>query len=426
MTNHLYLCIDLKSFYASVECVERGLDPMTANLIVADMERTDKTICLAVTPAMKALGIPNRCRIFEIPKNLSYITAPPRMKRYIEYSAEVYGIYLKYISKDDIHVYSIDEAFMDVTEYLSLYHTDAITLGKRIMKDIYKTLGLHSACGVGTNLYLAKIALDITAKHSADFIGYLDETIYKNTLWKHTPLTDFWRIGKGISKKLSTLGIYTMEDIAKADSHLLYGAFGVDAELLIDHAFGIEPVTIADIKHYKPKNNSISSGQVLACDYNFKDGKLIVKEMSDMVSLELLSQNLVTGSITLHVGYAYDYHLKPAHGTVTLDMETNSDSIIIPAVTGLYEKIVAPDKPIRRISITCNHVKPEEYRQYTFFTDTEKLEKNRQLQKAVLKIKNKYGKNAILKGMNLQEKSTAIRRNTQIGGHKSGEEQIGK
>lgn len=421
LTDKFYVCIDLKSFYASVECVERGLDPMTTNLVVADMERTDKTICLAITPAMKALGIKNRCRIFEIPKNVQYIAAPPRMKKYIDYAAEIYSIYLKYIAKEDIHVYSIDEVFMDVTNYLSLYNTDAVTLGRRIMDDIYNTMGIRATCGVGTNLYLAKIALDITAKHSPNFVGYLDEDSYRRTLWKHTPLTDFWRIGQGISTKLESLGIYTMEDIAKSKEDLLYSAFGVDAELLIDHAWGIEPTTMADIKHYKPKSNCITSGQVLACDYNFDDGKLIVKEMADLISLELLSQNLVTCSITLHVGYSKVFNMKSAHGTTTLDMDTNSDLLIIPAVTKLYEEIVNPRLTIKRVNITCNNVKPEEYRQYTFFADMEELERNRNMQKAMLEIKNKFGKNAVLKGMNLQENATTMERNRQIGGHKSGE-----
>lgn len=421
MADKFYICIDLKSFYASVECVERGLDPMTTNLVVADVERTDKTICLAITPAMKALGIRNRCRVFEIPKNVRYIAAPPRMKRYIEYAAEIYSIYLKYISKDDIHVYSIDEAFMDVTNYLSLYNTDAISLGKRIMDDIYHTLGIRATCGVGTNLYLTKIALDITAKHSPDFVGYLDEELYRKTLWNHTPLTDFWRIGQGISKRLASLGIYTMQDIAHANEDLLYSAFGIDAELLIDHAWGIEPTTMADIKHYKPKHNCITSGQVLMRDYTFEEGKLIIKEMADLISLELLSQNIVTGSITLHVGYSNALNMKSAHGTTSLDIETNSDLLIIPAVTKLYEEIVNPNVKIRRVNITCNNVKPEEYMQYTFFTDMEELKRNRKMQKAMLEIKNKYGKNAVLKGMNLQENATTMERNRQIGGHKSGE-----
>lgn len=421
MSDKFYLCIDLKSFYASIECVERGLNPMTTNLVVADMERTDKTICLAITPAMKQLGISNRCRVFEIPSNVPYIVAPPRMKRYIEYAAEIYAIYLQYISKDDIHVYSIDEVFLDVTNYLSLYHTDALSLGRRIMNNIYQSLGIPASCGAGTNLYLTKIALDITAKHSPDFTGFLDEHTYRSSLWTHTPLTDFWRIGNGIAKKLHSLGIYTMKDIAHADENLLYSAFGIDAELLIDHAWGIEPTTIKDIKCYKPQNHSITSGQVLMHDYNFEDGKLIIKEMADLICLELLSQDLITGSITLHVGYSNRFNAAPAHGTTTLDMETNSDFIIIPALSGLYEDIVNPNLSIRKINITCNNVKPEEYLQYPFFVDIEKLEKNRQLQKAVLEIKNKYGKNAVLKGMNLQENAMTIERNKQIGGHKSGE-----
>lgn len=421
MSDKFYLCIDLKSFYASIECVERGLNPMTTNLVVADMERTDKTICLAITPAMKQLGISNRCRVFEIPSNIQYIVAPPRMKRYIEYAAEIYGIYLQYISKDDIHVYSIDEAFLDVTDYLSLYHTDALSLGRRIMNNIYQSLGIPAACGAGTNLYLTKIALDITAKHSPDFTGFLDERTYRNSLWNHTPLTDFWRIGNGIAKKLHSLGIYTMKDIAHANENLLYNTFGIDAELLIDHAWGIEPTTIKDIKYYKPQNHSITSGQVLMHDYSFEDGKLIIKEMADLICLELLSQNLITGSITLHVGYSNILNEKPAHGTTTLDMETNSDLIIIPALSSLYEDIVNPNLSIRRVNITCNNVKPEEYLQYPFFVDIEELEKHRQIQKAILEIKNKYGKNAVLKGMNLQENAMTIERNKQIGGHKSGE-----
>ena len=421
MSDKFYLCIDLKSFYASVECVERGLNPMTTNLVVADMERTDKTICLAITPAMKQLGISNRCRVFEIPSNVQYIVAPPRMKRYIEYAAEIYAIYLQYISKDDIHVYSIDEAFLDVTDYLSLYHTDALSLGRRIMNNIYKSLGIPASCGAGTNLYLTKIALDITAKHSPDFTGFLDEHMYRSSLWTHTPLTDFWRVGNGIAKKLHSLGIYTMKDIAHADENLLYSAFGIDAELLIDHAWGIEPTTIKDIKCYKPQNHSITSGQVLMHDYSFEDGKLIIKEMADLICLELLSQNLITGSITLHIGYSNILNEKPAHGTTTLDMETNSDLIIIPALSSLYEDIVNPNLSIRRVNITCNNVKPEEYLQYPFWMDIEKLEKHRQIQKAILEIKNKYGKNAVLKGMNLQKNAMTIERNKQIGGHKSGE-----
>lgn len=291
MNQKSYLCIDLKSFYASIECVERGLDPMTANLVVADLARSEKTICLAITPAMKKLGIRNRCRIFEIPPNVKYIAAPPRMKKYIDYSADIYAIYLKYISKDDIHVYSIDEAFLDVTDYLELYHMTPRELGGRIMDDIYSTFGIRATCGIGTNLYLAKIALDITAKRNKDFIGELTEESYQKTLWNHKPLTDFWRIGPGTAKKLANYGIYTMGDIANANEEFLYRLLGVDAELLIDHAWGKEPTTIADIKSYHSKSNSLTSGQVLMRDYEFEEGKLIVKEMMDLLCLDMVDKN---------------------------------------------------------------------------------------------------------------------------------------
>lgn len=421
MKQRIYLCIDLKSFYASVECVARGLDPMTTNLVVADPSRTEKTICLAITPAMKALGIKNRCRIFEIPKHVDYITAPPRMQKYVDTSADIYEIYLKYISKEDIHVYSIDEAFMDVTDYLALYQLSARELGLRIMQEIYEQIGVRASCGIGSNLYLAKIALDITAKHAADFIGELTPESYCQTLWRHKPLTDFWRVGAGTAKRLETFGIRTMEDIAKADENLLYRLFGVDAELLIDHAWGIEPVTIADIKTYKPHSNCLTSGQVLGSDYPFDKGLLIVKEMTDLLCLELVEKKLVTRSITLHIGYSNRLNIPSAHGTTTLAMDTSSDLLIIPAVTALYEQIVDPSYQIHRIHISCNHVMPEEYRQYSFFVDAEELERGRKMQQAVISIKNKFGKDAILKGMNLEEGATTRERNHQIGGHRSGE-----
>lgn len=420
MEKRTYLCIDLKSFYASVECVERGLDPMTTNLVVADLERSEKTICLAITPAMKALGISNRCRVFEIPKHVKYIAAVPRMQLYIDYAAEIYSIYLKYIAREDIHVYSIDEAFMDVTDYLALYDMSARDLGKTILNEIYETLGIRATCGIGTNLYLTKVALDITAKHAGDFIGELDEQSYCETLWNHRPLTDFWRIGAGTSRKLERYGIYTMGDIAKTDEDLLYHLFGIDAELLIDHSWGREPVTIADIKSYRAQSNCLSSGQVLACSYSFEEGRLIVKEMADLLCLDLVEKGLVTKSITLHVGYDNRLDMAPAHGTISLDDETSADILLVPAVEKLYERIVQPSLTIKRINLTFNHVVPEEFHQYNFFTDAESLEKNRKIQKAVLSIKNKYGKNAILKGMNLEEHATTRERNAQIGGHRSG------
>lgn len=423
MTEHknqrMYLCIDLKSFYASVECVERGLDPLTTNLVVADPERTEKTICLAVSPPMKAKGVSSRCRVFEIPKNIEYIMAVPRMQLYIDYSANIYAIYLKYISKEDIHVYSIDEAFMDVTDYLSMYDMSAKELAVAIMQDIYRTTGITATAGIGTNLYLAKIALDITAKHVFDHIGILDEESYKRTLWNHKPLTDFWRIGPGISKRLEQYGIRTMEQIAKADEDLMYRLFGIDAELLIDHANGIETTTIRDIKEFRPKHNSLTSGQVLACDYNFDDAKLIVKEMTDLLCLDLVDKQLITDSITLYVCYSNHIGKEPARGSTKLRFATSSAKTILPEIEALYERIVNPYYPIKRINISFNNVCDEAYMQYDLFCDPADLEKENKLQKAMIDIKKKFGKNAILKGMNLSEGGTTIERNSQIGGHRS-------
>lgn len=421
MENRIYLCIDLKSFYASVECRERGLDPIRTRLVVADPERSEKTICLAVSPALKALGIPGRCRVFEIPDGIEYIMAPPRMQLYIDYSAEIYGIYLKYIAKEDIHVYSIDEVFMDVTDYLSMYQMTAKELGIKIMQDVYLTTGITATCGIGTNLYLAKVALDISAKHAYDHIGVLDEETYQKTLWNHRPITDFWRVGKGIAKRLETQGIYTMGQLAKADEDMLYRMFGVDAELLIDHAWGREATLMSDIKSYKAKTNSISSGQVLARDYNFEEGKLIVKEMADLLALELVEKGLVTDSITLHVGYSNRYEAKPAHGTIPMTITTSSAKQLMAYTEQLYEKIVSKNQLVRRMTLTFNRVVDEVYKQYDLFTDPAEMEREHQLQKAMLNIKEKFGKNAILKGMNLEKGATTIERNQQIGGHKSGE-----
>lgn len=418
--NRVYACIDLKSFYASVECIKRGLDPMTANLVVADPERSEKTICLAVSPAMKALGVPGRCRVFEIPDNIDYIMAPPRMQLYIDCSAEIYSIYLKYIAKEDIHVYSIDEVFMDVTDYLKMYRVTAKELCIKIMQDILNTIGITATCGIGTNLYLAKIALDITAKHVEDHIGILDEESYQRTLWRHKPLIDFWRIGPGICSRLERIGITTMGEIANGDEAMLYHLFGIDAELLIDHAWGRETATIADIKAYKPKSNSISSGQVLSHDYNFDEGRLIVKEMADLLSLDLVDKGLVTDSITLHVGYSSRIERKAAHGTTRMTVTTSSARQITAYIMKLYDQIVGRHMFIRRVSLTFNNVIDEMYQQYDLFTDPEELEREHRMQKAVLDIKNKYGKNAILKGMDLQAGATTIERNCQIGGHKSG------
>lgn len=418
-TNRIYLCIDLKSFYASVECVARGLDPMTTRLVVADPKRKSGTICLAVSPALKALGVKNRCRVFEIPSNLSYIMATPRMQLYIDCSTEIYGIYLKYIAKEDIHVYSIDEAFLDITDYLSLYQTTPKGLANLLLTDIQNTLGLPAACGIGTNLYLSKIALDLTAKHSPDRIGYLDEDLYQKTLWNHKPLTDFWRIGPGIAKRLASIGILTMKDIAIADEDLLYRTFGVDARYLIDHAWGTESVTISQIKSYEPKEHSISSGQVLMRDYSFEEGLLIVKEMTDSLCLSLVDQHLVTDSVSLYVRYA-KRELPSVRGTASITATTSSPTILIEEAGQLYRRIVNPKVPIRRVTVTFPHVKDEVLEQWDLFHSPAELEKERRLLQAVLSIKKRFGKNAILKGMNLENASTAKERNHQIGGHSSG------
>lgn len=420
MRERIYICIDLKCFYASVECRERGLDPMTTRLVVADPERTEKTICLAVSPAMKALGVKGRARVFELPKGISYIMAPPRMQLYIDYSAEVYEVYLKYIAKEDIHVYSIDEAFMDVTDYLSMYQMSARELGITIMNDVYQTVGITATCGIGSNLYLAKIALDITAKHVADHIGELTEECYCRRLWNHKPLTDFWRIGRGLAAKLQSMGITTMGELAHANEDALYRTFGIDAELMIDHAWGRETTTIADIKAYKPKSNSIGSGQVLGCDADFEGGRLLVKEMVDLLCLELVDKGLVTDSVTLHIGYNNRFEKKPAHGTAAMRVTTSSARQIMRYAEELYEQIVDPYTSIHRITITFNNVVDEAYQQYDLFTDPAELEREHKLQQAMLDIKGKYGKNAILKGMNLEKGATTMERNRQIGGHRSG------
>ncbi len=392
---------------------------MTTRLVVADPERSDKTICLAVSPALKALGIPGRCRVFEIPKGIDYIMAPPRMQKYLDYSAEVYAIYLKYISKDDIHVYSVDEAFMDVTEYLSLYRMTARELGQCIISDIYTTLGLRATCGIGSNLYLTKVALDITAKHSPDFIGELDEKSYKDKLWDHRPLTDFWRVGSGISNRLATYGILTMRDIAHSNEDLLYKLLGVNAELLIDHAWGREPVTIKDIREYNSSTHSLTQGQVLMRDYEFEEGLVIAKEMMDVMCLDMIDKGLVSKSFTIHVGYSKGCPIPTAKGTFSLDTETNASFVLISQIEELYRNIVNPAYLIRRMYVVANNVIPEEYMQYSFFMSTDDIERDHKVQKAVLEIKNKFGKNAILKGLNFEKGATTRERNNQIGGHKA-------
>ena len=417
--NRTYMCIDLKSFYASVECAERGLDPFTTNLVVADPERTDKTICLAVSPAMKKLGVPGRCRVFEIPKGINYIRARPRMQLYIDYSADIYEIYLRYIDKSDIHVYSIDEVFMDVTDYLGLYGMSPRQLAQTIMDKIMKEKKISAACGIGTNLYLAKVALDITAKHSANHIGILDENDYRDTLWEHRPLTDFWRIGKGISERLAKYGIYTMKQIAQADPKMLYKVFGVDAELIIDHAWGRETVTMDDIKAYKPKAHSMSSGQVLAEDYTYDKAKLVMREMTDGLCLELASKGLVTDSVHLYVGYSKREGLPPARGTIGLPFATASPKLIGEHAGRLFERIVSRHAMVKRLTLTFNNTVSDGCLQLNMFTESRESEEEKQMMTAVADIKQKYGKNSIFKAMGLEEGAAAIERNGQTGGHRA-------
>lgn len=494
MQEKSYIAIDLKSFYASVECVERGLDPITTNLVVADESRTEKTICLAVSPALKSLGIPGRPRLFEVVQSVSnvnkqrrykapnrtfagksynmpelqsdpsleidYIVAPPQMAHYMEVSTKIYQIYLKYIAPEDIHVYSIDEVFIDVTAYLQTYKKTARELAMMMIKDVLETTGITATAGIGTNMYLCKVAMDIVAKKMpADKDGVriaeLDEMSYRRQLWNHRPLTDFWRVGKGYAKKLEDRYIFTMGDIAALslrNEEMLYKMFGVNAELLIDHAWGYEPCTIADIKAYKPRSNSISSGQVLQHPYDFEKGRLVVREMTDLLVLDLVDKGLVTDQMVLTVGYdmlgtnSYDgpYTSDPygrkipksAHGSINLGRQTSSTKIIMEKVTELYNRIVDDRLLVRRMYVVANHVVPESSVteetdvQLDFFTDFEaeehrkkeearRLEREKNMQKALLGIKKKYGKNAILKGMNFEEGATTVERNGQVGGHKA-------
>ena len=415
----IYECIDLKSFYASIECVARGLDPMTTNLVVADPERGNGTICLAVSPSLKALGVRNRCRVFEIPRGIDYIMAEPRMQMYIDCSAEIYGIYLKYIAKEDIHVYSIDEAFMDVTDYLRFYHLTQKEMGMKIMQDIYDMVGIRATCGIGTNLYLAKIALDIMAKRAPDFIGELTEDKYCRELWHHTPLTDFWRVGRGTVKRLADVGIMDMYDTAHADEKLLYKLFGVNAEYLIDHAWGRESCTMADIKAYSSSSHSLSQGQVLFHDYKYDEALTIVKEMADALCLDMVKKGLVSNHISLYVGYSDD-SIRSAGAAKTISVTTNSVRVMTKGFTDLYAGITDKLHTIRRINLSADNVIPEENEQYDLFTSPHELDRDRRAQKAMIRIKEMYGSNAVLKGTDFMEGATTKDRNHQIGGHKSG------
>lgn len=467
LSNRQYIAIDLKSFYASVECVERGLNPLTTNLVVADESRTDKTICLAVSPSLKRLGIPGRARLFEVrqkAQGVPFIIAPPRMKFYIDYSTRIYSIYLQYVAAEDIHVYSIDEVMMDVTAYLETYRMTAHQLAKRMMHDVLAETGITATAGIGTNLYLCKVAMDILAKKAAPDkdgvrIAELDEMSYRQTLWDHRPLTDFWRIGRGIATRLGQQGIDTMGKLARMslqNEELLYRLFGVNAELLIDHAWGWEPCTIDYIKRYRPETNSLSSGQVLTEPYTWEKARVVVQEMADSMALQLVNKRLVCDQVNLAVNYdtencknknltnleiVNDYYgrpvPKPAHGMANLKEPTSSMARITEAVMEVYDRITNPDLLIRRLNLTVNHVIPEENirsndtpAQLDLFVDYEtlahekekeeaRLAKERRLQEARLSIKERFGKNAILRGLNFAEGATAKERNRQIGGHKA-------
>lgn len=498
VANKAYIAIDLKSFYASVECVDRGLDPLDTNLVVADPTRTEKTICLAVSPSLKSYGIPGRARLFEAIQKvrevnaqrkykapghsfshesyfhselikdpsaeLTFITAPPRMAHYMEVSTRIYNVYLKYIAPEDIHVYSIDEVFIDATDYLKTYGMTPRELAMKMVLDVLETTGITATAGIGTNLYLCKIAMDIYAKHcepdkNGVRIAELDEMSYRRILWDHRPLTDFWRVGRGISKKLEEHGMYTMGDVARCsvgresdyyNENLLYKLFGVNAELLIDHAWGWEPTEISDIKSYRPESSSLSSGQVLQEPYEFSKAKLVLKEMADLLSLELVSKRIVTDQIVLTVGYdieslkksysgavetdRYGRKIpKTAHSSENIGRYTSSTKLICETAMKLFDRIVDKELLVRRMYIVANHIitendaeKEREYIQLNLFSDTGKqeaeeneLKKEKDMQKAILKIKSKYGKNSIIKGMNLKDGATALERNRQIGGHKA-------
>ena len=486
MSDRTYVAIDLKSFYASVECIERGLDPLTTNLVVADASRTEKTICLAVSPSLKKYGISGRARLFEVvqkvrevnagrcpAEHVTYIAAPPRMALYMEYSTRIYNVYLRYAAPEDIHVYSIDEVMMDVTDYLAARRMTPREYAKAMIKEVFETTGITATAGIGTNLYLCKVAMDIMAKKTPPDedgvrIAELTERSYRELLWTHRPITDFWRVGRGYAKKLEEQGLYTMGDIARCsigtagdyyNEELLYKMFGVNAELLIDHAWGHEPCTMAEVKAYRPETNSIGSGQVLHCAYEADKARLVVREMTDLLVLDLLDKRLVTDQLVLTIGYdienltdpdrkkkykgpvTTDYYgrqvPKHAHGTVNLEKPSSSAGRILQAVTETYDRIVDTNLLVRRINITANRVireddvpEKESYEQLSLFSDYEEekkhkeqeekeLQKERQAQEAILSIKKRFGKNAVLRGMNLEEGATAKDRNAQIGGHKA-------
>lgn len=411
-----YLCIDLKSFYASVECVERGLDPFKVSLVVADPTRGGGTICLAITPYMKSLGVRNRCRCYEIPKNIKYIVAKPRMKKYIEYSAKIYSIYLKYISKDDIHIYSVDECFLDVTSYLNLYKMDAYTFAKFLMSEIYKETGITATCGIGTNMYLTKVALDILSKHNKSNIGYLDEELFNKEMAYHEPLSDFWGIGIHIEDHLHKLHIKNMHDLSMTKESLLYKEFGINAKILIDHAKGIETTTIKDIKKYKPRSKSISNSQILFRDYSKEDARVVLSEMVNDIVLKLVNMNLYTGVVSFYVGYSKDI-IRPTSISFKLKKLTASYTTILSNILNEYDYVVSDRFPIRKLGISLNNLNKKEYDQIDLFNEYLKEEKEVELEKSLNYIVSKYGKNSILRGISYGESANQRMRNKLVGGH---------
>lgn len=415
----MYLCIDMKCFYASVECAERQLNPFDTCLVVADRSRGEHALCLAISPKMKALGVKNRCRLSDIPKNIRYMIAPPRMQFYIDYAADIYSIYLDYFAPDDIHVYSIDESFLDVTKYLQVYRTTPKELAKRLMNEIADRLQIPSTAGIGTNLYLAKIALDITAKHAPDHMGYLDEALYRETLWNHRPLSDFWQISAGTVNRLARYGIYDMHGIAEADETLLYRAFGKNAELLIDHAWGRESCLMRDIKEYRAKTHSVSFSQILPRNYSFGEARIVLQEMILHGSHELLKRKVIAPKIWIGIGYARDT-LPTAKGSTRLTGATAVNSLLQAPALALFDEIADRDVPIRRLAIAFCDVVDEGCEGYDFFTDWEAVEREKARERAILEIAGKYGKNAVLRGTSYLDGATQRERNEMIGGHRAG------
>ena len=421
----IYYCIDMKTFYASVECAERGIDPFEKNLVVADVSRGNNALCLAITPKMKAMGIKNRCRMSEIPPGVQYEVAPPRMALYIEYAANIYSLYLDYIDAQDIHVYSIDEAFIDVTEYLDTYKKDKFQFVKFLMEEIKNRYKIPSSAGIGTNLYLAKIALDITAKHMSDRIGYLDEELYRKTLWDHRPITDFWMVADGTARCLEKFGAYDMRGVTHIPKETMYRVFGKDAELLIDHAWGRESCLMSDIKNYKSKTKSVSFTQILPRDYKFIEARTVIQEMARNGAAELMKRNVITGKVSIYVGYTRDLR-QPTKGSAHPDATTNLASFLVDAMLKLYDETTDRTVPIRRLGIFFEDIYESDYEEYSIFTDFTAVERERALQSTVVRINERFGKNTVLSGINYLPEGTQRERNGFIGGHRAGYDDTGR